>query len=385
MTSSPFPVISPTTKSKRRGKSLRTALAVAAVLGLLATFVVVRNAQGDPSAKLTAIFVEPRSAEPASLTGTINAELDSTKQGNPSILVGGVLDGSDATTFVGTFACPSSVNSLACESRRTDTRHHAATAADALLQAPRPAQVDLFSAFRVLADHLEANPAPGGVEVFLDVSGRQDVGTIHLGGPGAASQVDATVKAIRDAGLFPADTKGWVVHLVMPTSGDPATDQAVAAVINKLLQQSGGTLATTGQRWLGEAQTLKLQHYARGVTGSKTGRVTTISLGQTLFDTGSSGLRADASAALDAVVTQIRSLDHIDSIQIAGYADSTGTPEVNQALSTTRAQSVGAALAQRLRVDPRTISSQGYGSLPDDGSVTARQANRRVDVIVTAG
>lgn len=385
MTDNPFLPTQPNQLRKRKSRAagLRTALVVGAVVAALGAFVLVRNAGGDPPRSLTAVFVEPASADPATLTSSVNAEIDDTAASGTSILVGGVLDGTDATTFVGTFTCPRSQNSITCERNREATRDEVGAAADGLLQAPRPAAVDLFAPFRSLADHFEATPSKGGVKVFLNVSGRHDVGPVVLGPDAARLSVDDAATRIREAGLFPTETTGWVVHLVMPTTGDPRSDEAIAAILRTLLADSGGRLATTGQRWLtSESQAMKLPSYEPGLSAAQTGRVTTFTMGQALFDTGSAELRPDAVDAVNAVGEQIRSMAGVRSIQVAGFADSTGSDEVNIPLSAQRAENVRNALASSLGWDPSAIAFAGYGSVPSaEGD---RQSNRRVDIVVTA-
>lgn len=385
MTDNPFLPTQPNQlrKRKNRAAGLRTALVVGAVVAALAAFVLVRNAGGDPPRSLTAVFVEPASADPATLTSSVNAEIDETAASGTSILVGGVLDGTDATTFVGTFTCPGSQNSITCERNREATRDEVGAAADGLLQAPRPAAVDLFAPFRSLADHLEATPSEGGVEVFLNVSGRHDVGPVVLGPDAARLSVEDAATRIREAGLFPTETTGWVVHLVMPTTGDARSDEAIAAILRTLLADSGGRLATTGQRWLtSDGEAMKPPSYEPGLSATQTGRVTTFTMGQALFDTGSAELRPDAVDAVNDVGDQIRSMPGVRSIQVAGFADSTGTDEVNIPLSAQRAENVRNALASSLGWDPSAIAFAGFGSVPSaEGD---RQSNRRVDIVVTA-
>jgi outer membrane protein OmpA-like peptidoglycan-associated protein len=70
---------------------------------------------------------------------------------------------------------------------------------------------------------------------------------------------------------------------------------------------------------------------------------------------------------------------------VEGYTDSTGSDSYNQSLSERRAASVQRALAQQ-GVDISRIVTQGYGKeypVADNGSVSGRAMNRRVEVTIS--
>jgi outer membrane protein OmpA-like peptidoglycan-associated protein len=102
------------------------------------------------------------------------------------------------------------------------------------------------------------------------------------------------------------------------------------------------------------------------------------------FKTGSAELDSVGRETLDDVAWVIKSNDdRIARVNIEGHTDSTGSSEMNQALSQSRAQSVRAYLVNR-GVDPSKLSASGYGeSMPKYNASTATDEelarNRRVD------
>ena len=74
------------------------------------------------------------------------------------------------------------------------------------------------------------------------------------------------------------------------------------------------------------------------------------------------------------------------SVAIEGHTDSTGSKEINDALSQQRADAVKDYLVANKTLPANKIVARGYGSVkPVASNATAegRAANRRIDVIVT--
>ncbi|RYZ86219.1 MAG: OmpA family protein, partial [Proteobacteria bacterium] len=102
------------------------------------------------------------------------------------------------------------------------------------------------------------------------------------------------------------------------------------------------------------------------------------------FDSGKSTLNSDNREFVQRIGTAVSERsDLYDTVEVVGFADQTGSPEVNQRVSEQRAQSVAAELRQNgLSDDQVTVSGRGseeplYQSLmPED-----LQQNRRVDII----
>jgi outer membrane protein OmpA-like peptidoglycan-associated protein len=103
------------------------------------------------------------------------------------------------------------------------------------------------------------------------------------------------------------------------------------------------------------------------------------------FDTGKANLDDAAKADLDMVAAATKGADGY-LIEIAGYASSTGTKQLNQKLSEERAAAVTNYLLQKGNIPMRRIvAPAGYGSTHPAAQNTdaqGRALNRRVDVKV---
>lgn len=101
-----------------------------------------------------------------------------------------------------------------------------------------------------------------------------------------------------------------------------------------------------------------------------------------LFDVNKWALTADAKAQLDELAKASEGLDRY-VIEVQGFTDKTGTPEMNERLSQARAQEVARYLANDHKIPVRSISLLGSGyALPvaDDKTREGRKMNRRVEV-----
>jgi len=107
--------------------------------------------------------------------------------------------------------------------------------------------------------------------------------------------------------------------------------------------------------------------------------------GAALFATNSSELTGDGEAALIDLVGQLQTMQEISSLAILGHTDNRGSVEYNQKLSEQRAQTVADYISAQLPGAPVTDVS-GVGELnpvASNQSAEGRQANRRVEVVVT--
>ncbi len=104
-----------------------------------------------------------------------------------------------------------------------------------------------------------------------------------------------------------------------------------------------------------------------------------------LFDVGEAVLRADAEPSLQGVADLVGDKPGATT-EVQGHTDSTGSAEFNQSLSERRAAAVADWLAGH-GVDRGTLTTIGYGStrpVADNATAEGRQANRRVEIIVTS-
>lgn len=101
------------------------------------------------------------------------------------------------------------------------------------------------------------------------------------------------------------------------------------------------------------------------------------------FDTGKANLSNTAKADLCSTAIQAERIEH-SLMLVVGYTDSTGTPEINQALSEKRAGSVINYLQQVCHWKPyRMLTPTGMASadpLADNSTEEGRAQNRRVSV-----
>lgn len=100
------------------------------------------------------------------------------------------------------------------------------------------------------------------------------------------------------------------------------------------------------------------------------------------FDTGSAAVKPQFDATLLEVARTVKSRNQT-FVDVFAHTDTTGTPQINQALSDKRASAVAGFLATH-GVARARIASKGYGeSAPlynPDETETQRAANRRVEI-----
>jgi outer membrane protein OmpA-like peptidoglycan-associated protein len=100
------------------------------------------------------------------------------------------------------------------------------------------------------------------------------------------------------------------------------------------------------------------------------------------FDAGSAAIKPQFEATLLEISRTVKTRSKT-LVDVLAHTDTTGTPQVNQALSEKRASTVATYLAGH-GVAKARIASRGYGEraplyLPDD-TETERAANRRVEI-----
>jgi len=116
----------------------------------------------------------------------------------------------------------------------------------------------------------------------------------------------------------------------------------------------------------------------------KTERGLVLTLGDVLFDTNQSTLKAGAYGTLDRLATALRE-NSGRKVTIEGHTDNVGSDATNQGLSERRAQSVQMALTQR-GVARDQITAIGKGEnfpVASNDDANGRQSNRRVELIFT--
>jgi OmpA-OmpF porin, OOP family len=106
---------------------------------------------------------------------------------------------------------------------------------------------------------------------------------------------------------------------------------------------------------------------------------------QVQFETGTALIRDDSSALLLQVVDVLQRHHEIESCEVGGHTDDTGTAELNRELSEARARAVMSWLVAR-GVEARRLTARGYGSsrpIADNATDEGRARNRRVEFLIT--
>lgn len=131
-----------------------------------------------------------------------------------------------------------------------------------------------------------------------------------------------------------------------------------------------------------DARAEGLEQQLAAMNARRTERGIVVTLGDMLFDTGKSQLRAGGTSSIAKLAEFMKDQPQRRAV-IEGYTDDVGQEAANQALSDRRAKSVMSALVG-MGVGAERLSTFGHGeSNPAAGNDTAagRQANRRVEIV----
>lgn len=180
-------------------------------------------------------------------------------------------------------------------------------------------------------------------------------------------------------------------HLLIVAQSKVATARALAEA--QLAEQERKNLteqrdkarlaARTQEAELAKQRVSQLQQQLSELQAKPTDRGLVITLGDVLFDTGKSVLKASAAGHLARLSTFLQQ-NTSKTVLIEGHTDSQGSESYNLDLSARRADAVKAFLI-RQAIDPSRLTSTGLGeSLPvaDNATASGRQQNRRVEVII---
>src|SRR5690606_25262964 len=127
-----------------------------------------------------------------------------------------------------------------------------------------------------------------------------------------------------------------------------------------------------------------LEEQMVSLAASETDRGLVMTLGDVLFDSGRTELKASANRTILKLV-QFLQINPRRIIRIEGYTDNIGVAAENLELSRARAQAVADALAD-LGVDVGRMEVKGYGEahpLAENASTKGRAQNRRVEILIS--
>jgi outer membrane protein OmpA-like peptidoglycan-associated protein len=105
---------------------------------------------------------------------------------------------------------------------------------------------------------------------------------------------------------------------------------------------------------------------------------------QVQFETGTALLRPDSFGLLQQVADVLRQHPEIESCEVAGHTDDTGTSQLNRELSLARARAVMDWLVVH-GVEARRLTARGYGDtrpIADNATEEGRTRNRRVEFLI---
>ena len=142
--------------------------------------------------------------------------------------------------------------------------------------------------------------------------------------------------------------------------------------------------ARTREVEVAKNQTADVQRQLDAMQAKPTDRGLVLTLGDVLFDTGRSELKAGSVSRLDQLVAFMR--DHPDrSVTIEGHTDNVGSEDFNRDLSQRRADSVRSYLVHQ-GVDGSRITTTGMGEampVTTNDTEAGRQQNRRVEIVIS--
>ena len=133
-----------------------------------------------------------------------------------------------------------------------------------------------------------------------------------------------------------------------------------------------------------EARAAKLETQLADLQATQTERGLVLTLGDVLFDTGKSDLKAGAYSVVEKLALFLGEYP-TRTIEIEGFTDSVGSDDYNLGLSLHRAEAVRNALYGR-GIPVERILYHGYGEtfpIASNDTAEGRQRNRRVEIIIS--
>ncbi|HUR39570.1 MAG TPA: OmpA family protein [Verrucomicrobiae bacterium] len=130
--------------------------------------------------------------------------------------------------------------------------------------------------------------------------------------------------------------------------------------------------------------TAAVQRQLEELNATKTDRGMVVTLGDVMFAPGGSTLRGSTPANLDRLATFLKENPE-RNVQIEGHTDALGSNDANLVLSQRRAEAVSKYL-ERAGVASGRLMAAGKGEempVASNDTVTGRQQNRRVEVIIS--
>ncbi len=189
-------------------------------------------------------------------------------------------------------------------------------------------------------------------------------------------RTELTVDSLLDGLPVKIDTVQWGQALVASTVRFSKDDYETALLVNR----------GTSRQFAQQGAAIEANTQATEALRSRFGAIDQYNIRSTTnvyFDTGKSSLSAQARSELCAAASEAQAIDNA-LLLVVGYTDSTGSYEVNQALSEKRAGSVVNYLQQQCGWQPwRMLTPTGMAEADpaaDNSSAYGKAQNRRVAV-----
>ncbi|MDB5047515.1 MAG: rane protein [Fibrobacteres bacterium] len=188
----------------------------------------------------------------------------------------------------------------------------------------------------------------------------------------------ANMNKAGNGALIGAGSGGVIGGLIGRATGNTAAGAIIGAAV-------GGTAGAAIGHYM-DKQAAELQRDLKDAKVERVGEGIKITFNSgILFDVDSDKLRTEAKTNLKNLATVLNKYDDTE-IMVQGHTDNTGSDDHNLKLSQERASSVGHLLMSD-GVKSGRITESGLGEqhpVADNGSVSGRQANRRVEVAIWA-
>ena len=198
--------------------------------------------------------------------------------------------------------------------------------------------------------------------------------------PVAIREAEAAVRLAEE----PRDDKGLSEHFIYLADRKVEVARALAQARYLEDQRKGlGERATAAQLDARTQEAEALRRQLAELNAKQTDRGLIVTLGDVLFETGKSDLKANAHANLTKLVAVLQQQPD-RSLVIEGHTDSVGSESFNQTLSQNRADSVKAFLIGQ-GVASNRITAIGKGEtspVASNDSASGRQLNRRVEIVI---
>jgi outer membrane protein OmpA-like peptidoglycan-associated protein len=244
-----------------------------------------------------------------------------------------------------------------------------------------------FGVLLIAACAAEATRDPGAARVRADLSALQTDPKLANRAPVAMQSAE---QAVRTAEI-PTDDHALGAHRVYLADRKVQTTKALAQAQyavdqRKALSDQGEQVrldARTREADAAASKNRDLMAELASLKAKKTDRGIEMTLGDVLFSSGRSELKAGSAANLDKLAVALAAAPDRRVI-IDGYTDSQGGDDMNMTLSRQRAEAVSLYLIGH-GIDASRVTASGKGeSFPvaDNDSATGRQLNRRVVVTI---